>query len=570
MAEYEYKMEPISEENWTKNEKDFINSKVDIISKTVNQIIEERHKSGVPLAFCKDAARRFDYSMRAKNNDETKAWLRNFTGNEEDDKLDIKRFFDKKLVNTMNHVDKYKNNLAEIKNKELIAAIKRNRKKIETLKHQSILWSEDASLKCFIRYREEQKKKHFKTTGRKLDEQIANEKAMEDMYHFIEKTTATMKKFSNKEKKETPYSFYMGADTERVLTAVRNTREKLSTQGFDDELISNTENHMKSILSEEKYNIHKNFYSSYEVEEGIELAMHKDMIDTINKCYTGRTNELEEYVANNDNVKKFPTYQDQLLINIKKITENPIIEQETQDTKEKSMFTQFENMASFEEQTTYRMKLLREKDRIDQISFSFYPQNNATNEMADAALKIEKCLGNWENSIELTKTALPEMPAIHEYDDNKVMFVSKETWDSYMEQGGDCYATIETFQICDMNKIVIVDKDCNIQVYEPHIESIEGKKYWKGFKEDETLTKTIEATKEIELTQQKDVQVSENFSNSAEKTQIVAQETLNLIDEYYANIAEDAQQYQDEEFNQFEGINVEDFASGEVTWVPEY
>ena len=61
-------------------------------------------------------------------------------------------------------------------------------------------------------------------------------------------------------------------------------------------------------------------------------------------------------------------------------------------------------------------------------------------------------------------------------------FVSKETWDSYLQQsGGDCYATIETFQICDMNKIVIIDKDCSTQVYEPHVESIEGKKYWKGY-----------------------------------------------------------------------------------------
>lgn len=563
MAEYVYKMEPISEENWTKKEKDFINSKSDIISETVNQIVKERHKNGVPLAFCKEAVRRFDYSMRAKNNDETKAWLRNFTGNEEEDKLNIKRFFDKKLINTMDYVDKHKNKVAEIKNKGLREAIKKNRKKIETLKYQSILWSEDASLKTFIQYREAQKKKHFESTGRKLDEQIANEKAMEEMYRFIDQTKTAMSKFSNKnEVKETPYNFYMGADTERVLTAVKNTREKMSAQGFDNELITNTENHMRSVLSEEKYNIHKNFYSSYEVEEGIELAMYKDMSDTINKCYTGKTDELKEYTANNENVKKFPTYQDQLLINIKKITEEPVAEQEIQNTKEKSMFTQFENMASFEEQTTYRMKLLREKDRIDQIRFGFYPQDNVTKEMADAALRIEKCLGDWQNGTELTKTALPKMPAVHDYDDIKVMFVSKESWDSFMQQsGGDCYATIETFQICDMNKIVIVDNDCNTQVYEPHIESIEGKKYWKGFTEDKTLTKAMESTKEVALLQQQDVQATHE--------QTVAQETMISIEEYYNNLAEDAIQNEAEVFGQFSNIDVSNFEDGTVTLEPE-
>ena len=259
-----------------------------------------------------------------------------------------------------------------------------------------------------------------------------------------------------------------------------------------------------------------------------------------------------------------------MLINIKKITEEPVIE-EPQNIKEKSMFTQFENMASFEEQTTYRMKLLREKDRIDQIQFNFYSQNNTSKEMADAALRIEKCIGDWQNGIELTKTALPEMPAVHEYDDTKIMFVSKETWDSYLQQsGGDCYATIETFQICDMNKIVIIDKDCSTQVYEPHVESIEGKKYWKGFKEDETLTKAMEATKEIELSQQQDIQVSEIIPNTVEQNSTVEQDVKNPIDEYYANLAEEAGQYEAEMFEQYEGIDVAQFADGEVTFEPEF
>ena len=162
------------------------------------------------MAFCKEAVRRFDYSMRAKNNDKTKTWLHNFTGNIEEDKLNIKRLFDKKLFNTMDYVDKHKNKSAEIKNSGLREATKRNRKKIETLRYQSILWSEDASLKCFIQYREAQKKKHFESTGRKLDEKLANEKAMEEMYRMIEQTTAAMNKISNKKREEeTPYNFYM-------------------------------------------------------------------------------------------------------------------------------------------------------------------------------------------------------------------------------------------------------------------------------------------------------------------------------------------------------------------------
>ena len=341
----------------------------------------------------------------------------------------------------------------------------------------------------------------------------------------------------------------------------------MSAQGFDNELITNTEKHMKSILSEEKYNIHKNFYSSYEIEKGIELAMYKDMSDTINNCYTGKTSELEEYMAKNENVKKLPTYQSQLIINMKEITEEPITVPETQNAKEKSMFTQFENMASFEEQTTYRMKLMREKDKVEQIRFSFYPQNNATKEMGDAALRIEKCLGDWKNGIELTKTALPEMPAVHAYDDNKVMFVSKDAWDSFIQQSdGDCYATIETFQICDMNKIVIVDNECNTQVYEPNIETIDGKKYWKGFQEDKTLTKAMEATKEVVVSQQKDTQVNEIFNNTVVQEPIIVQDADNSIDEYYTNMAE---QYANELFEQYADIDVEQFANGEVTYEPE-
>ena len=564
-------MKPIDDKNWNEQEQTFINNKAELISETINEIIEERHESGFPLAFCKEAVRRFDYSIIMKNNEESQTWLHNFTGNLDDDKMHIKRLFDKKLYNTMDYALKNKNNLSKIKDNGLRKAIRENNKNLKTLKEEAGLLSEDIAWKCFIQYREVLSDKHFKSTGRKMDEKIANEKAMEEMYRFIDQTTLNMKKISKKkEKKETSYSLYMGVNTEQVLTALRNTKEKMSKQGFDDELIANTEKHMKSILSEEKYNIHKKFYSSYEIEEGIELAMYKDMSDTINNCYTGKTNELQEYIANNDNIKKFPTYQDQLLINIKKITEEPVIE-EPQNIKEKSMFTQFENMASFEEQTTYRMKLLREKDRIDQIQFNFYSQNNTSKEMADAALRIEKCIGDWQNGIELTKTALPEMPAVHEYDDTKIMFVSKETWDSYLQQsGGDCYATIETFQICDMNKIVIIDKDCSTQVYEPHVESIEGKKYWKGFKEDETLTKAMEATKEIELSQQQDIQVSEIIPNTVEQNSTVEQDVKNPIDEYYANLAEEAGQYEAEMFEQYEGIDVAQFADGEVTFEPEF
>ena len=39
MAEYAYKMEDITGENWTEKERDFINSKTEFISETVNQIV---------------------------------------------------------------------------------------------------------------------------------------------------------------------------------------------------------------------------------------------------------------------------------------------------------------------------------------------------------------------------------------------------------------------------------------------------------------------------------------------------------------------------------------------------
>lgn len=495
MIDFSYKMALIDDKNWSVEEKEFINSKSEIISDTVNELIKERVQNGFPLAFCKEAVRRLEYSMKKKDNEETKRWFQAFTDEQESDRLNVKRFFDKKLYNTMSFIYNNEYNLKEKKklyqelnsDTEFHEAVSANRENLKTLKDYSAILSEDAAWKCFIQYRDAQIDNHLASTGRKIDGNVANERALEDMYQFIDQTTADMESFT-KRKKETPYAFYMGRDRESVMNAVKNTRTVLTEQGFDDILITNTENHMKSMLSEEKYTIHKNFYSSYDIEQSIELAMYQDMFKSINNCYSEKDSELQEFVSNDKNAEKLPAYQAQLIVNMKSITEPP--------KAEASNFTQFDNVDSFEEQTTYRMKLMREKDRTDKKQFSFYTFEN-TKKMSASALKVQEYIGNWSQCTELTKATLPQMPAVHDYDGNKVMFVSKRSWDSYMQNtGGDCYATIEDMQICDMNKIVVVDKDCTTQVFEPQIESIEGKNYWKGFKMDRELTK--EMSKEVE------------------------------------------------------------------------
>lgn len=490
MIDFSYKMVPITDKNWSKKEKEFINGKSEIITDMINEMVKERVQNGFPLAFCKEAVRRFEYSMKKKDNEETKRWLKAFTDEQESDRLNVKRFFDKKLYNTMSFIYNNEYNLKEKKklyqelnsDTEFNEAVSANRENLKTLKDYSAILSEDDAWRCFIQYRDIQVDNHLASTDRKIDGNIANERALEDMYQFIDQTTIKMESLT-KRKKETSYVFYMRQDMERVMNAVKNTRTVLTEQGFDDILITNTEEHMKSMLSEEKYTIHKNFYSSYDIDQSIELAMYKDMFKSINNCYFEKNSELQEFVSNKKNTEKLPAFQAQLLVNIKKITEPP--------KEETSKFSQFDNVDSFEEQTTYRMKLMREKDRIDKKQFSFYTFKN-TEKMAASALKVQEHIGNWSQCTELTKATLPQMPAVHDYDGNKIMFVSKKSWDSYMENtGGDCYATIEDLQICDMNKIVVVDKDCTTQVYEPQVESIEGKNYWKGFKTDIELTKEM-------------------------------------------------------------------------------
>lgn len=493
MPQYVYKTKPISDKEWTEEEKNIINSRIEQITDTVNAIVKERTESGFPLTFCKEAVRRFDYSMRKKNNKETQIWMKNFIGSPEEDQQNIKKFFDKKLYNTMSFVYNAERNPEEnlyqkLKNgNELKRAASMEKDHLKTLKDYSAILSEETSWKCFIQYKEKQADNYFKATHRKIDGNIASEKAMENMYQYIDQTTAAMDKI--RKKKETPYSFYMGADSKKVLSALKHTRESLMEQGFDEELIANTENHMKSVLSEEKYNIYKNFYSSYEPEQAVELAMYKDMFYSINNCQLGKNGDLKEYISNDKNAEKLPVYQAQLLINMKKITE-PEVQDKT------SRFTEFENQESFEEQTTYRMKLMREKDRTLQNQFHFYTMP-ATEKMAESLLKIQQHLGERSNCTELTNTTLPTMPVVHDYDEEKVMFVSKRAWDSYMKNSGNCYATVENFQICDMNKIVVVDEKGFGQIFSPEIESIEGKKYWKGFQENRELTKEMNMGKEI-------------------------------------------------------------------------
>ena len=525
MSEYTYTMRLINDKDWTEEEKKIINSRRELISDTVNTVIEERIEAGFPLAFCKEAVRRFDYSMKKKNNKETQIWMNNFTGSQEEDQLNIKKFFDKKLYNTMSFVynaecNPKENLYQKLKNgNELQQAASVEKDHLKTLKDYSAILSEETSWKCFIQYKDKQSDSYFKSTHRKMDGNIANERAMADMYQYIDKTTEAMDKI--KKRKETPYSFYMGADGKRVLNTLKHTREALTEQGFDEELISNTENHMKSVLSEEKYNIFKNFSSSYEPEQAVELAMYKDMFHSINNCQMGKNDELKEYLSNDKNAEKLPVYQAQLLINMKTITEP-----ENQDKT--SHFTEFENQESFEEQTTYRMKLMREKDRTTKNQFHFYP-TPATEKMTESALKIQKYLGEWSNCTELTSAALPTMPAIHDYDGEKVMFVSKRSWDSYLQNNGNCYATVENYQICDMNKIVVVDEE-KCSIIEPQIETIEGKKYWKGFKENRELTKEMNMDNEKKSQPQNEQNVFTEPNTYQEDVPIISDDML--IDMY--------------------------------------
>ena len=247
MDTYIYHRKSIDDPNWMQHERDNINQKAELISDVVNCVIKERSKSGFPLAFCKEAAKYFDNSLEQKDNPETKVWLNTFTDDADINRLHIKKFFDKKLYSTINNI--YKKNIDLDGNEELVRTIEETGSdRIKLLKDYAAVLSSDISWKCFIEYKNIQQKQHFSETGRKIDEKLANQKALSDMYHFIDETKEKLNIMNN----TTSYDFYMGNDMQEVLLAVKETRERLTEQGFDDVLISNTENHMKSILAEEK------------------------------------------------------------------------------------------------------------------------------------------------------------------------------------------------------------------------------------------------------------------------------------------------------------------------------
>lgn len=526
MDTYIYHRKSIDDPNWMQHERDNINQKAELISDVVNCVIKERSKSGFPLAFCKEAAKYFDNSLEQKDNPETKVWLNTFTDDADINRLHIKKFFDKKLYSTINNI--YKKNIDLDGNEELVRTIEETGSdRIKLLKDYAAVLSSDISWKCFIEYKNIQQKQHFSETGRKIDEKLANQKALSDMYHFIDETKEKLNIMNN----TTSYDFYMGNDMQEVLLAVKETRERLTEQGFDDVLISNTENHMKSILAEEKWHLHKNLYSQYDIKQGIELAMYEDMYKTIKDFYFGRNTELNNYAENAKNAEKFPTYQAQLLINMKKITDSS-------KNKEESGFTKFDNVKSYEEQTTYRMKLMREKDLVCKKHFDFYIFKS-TRKMASAALKVEDYLGSYDSCTELTSAQLPQMPTIYDYDGEKVLYVSQKSWDSYMKHAdSDCYATIEDQHICDMNKIVIVDEKCRTQILEPQIETIEGKRYWKGFKKDEELTKSLEKKQDASRKFQKTTTIESQSHNTGNSIPSI-NELSSFIDGNISNIPED-------------------------------
>ena len=502
-----YQMRPITEKNWSEDEKRIINSRIKLISNTVNTMIEERAQDGFPQEFCMEAARRFDFSMRKNNNLETENWIKRFSGKEEEDRQNIKKFFDKKLHNTVSHLwelerthqsERYQ----KMKNgRELQKIASQYGTDLGTLRDYSSLLAEDVAWECFTTYRDERTKKHEQKTGRRLDPSVANERALSDMMQYIDNTISKMDKIRKKKEYETPYQLYMGNESEKVSDTIQKTYEALKEQKFDQEVIDNTLQHMKSNLKEEKYNIYKNLYPDFNTEQTVEMMIYQDMSKSINDCMLLKSNELQDYVKETRNVEKFPTYQAQLLINMKNVSI-------PQEKSHKSLFTEFENQDNFETQTTYRMKLMKDEDNKYDKQFHFYAQP-FSKDMEAEVLKIQDHFRG-KNCREISNAELPSMPVLYDYDGDKVMFVSKEQWSSYVEKSNEnCYATVENYQICDMNKIVIIDRDCKVEVLEPQIDSIEGKKYWKYFKKNTELTKELNKGKVFKNKEEKVTQIEE-------------------------------------------------------------